>query len=385
MNMPGKSFGRIGALAAWSALVLLVSAIWIATPRDGDAGPPFSLGWARADWLIHKIVHRIADNVHDALAAPFNPSDRFFLGYLALSFLVFGALVFVLAERRGTGGSLLGFLFPKQLYRHRSARIDYAVFALNRLFSPAVLITRLWSAASIGTLVTAVLIATFGARQRVLPNGVWDAVLFTFITALVTDFGDYLSHALHHRIPLLWEFHKLHHSAEVLTPITVARVHPIEQVVGASVSTVMTGTAMGIAGYFFLEQPEPILFFGAQVVSFAFMAAGSHLRHSHIWLSWGPLLSHVVISPAQHQVHHSVKREHFDRNYGFIFALWDWLFGTLYVPRTKETLTFGLGEGEPMHTTVWRAYADPFKGAAGLVARRLTPAHGAMRNDPAAR
>ncbi|MBV8165944.1 MAG: sterol desaturase family protein, partial [Alphaproteobacteria bacterium] len=172
-----------------------------------------------------------------------------------------------------------------------------------------------------------------------------------------------------HHVPLMWQFHKLHHSAEVMTPITVARVHPVEQVFGAATSAVVVGIGTGIAGYFLLEMPQPIEFLGAQVVSVAFMAAGSHLRHSHIWLSWGRTLSHVVISPAQHQIHHSVAPEHWDRNFGFIFALWDWLFGTLYVPRARETIRFGVAGADPaLHGTVWAAYVEPFRAAAGIVA-----------------
>ena len=72
----------------------------------------------------------------------------------------------------------------------------------------------------------------------------------------------------------------------------------------------------------------PALFFGAT------------LHHSHIWLTYGRMLEHVFISPAQHQVHHSTDPQHYDRNFGTMLALWDWLFGTLYVIKGKEKITF---------------------------------------------
>ena len=380
----GQVQRRVTARGGACGLVLIVAAgLGVAHAAVGDLA--FSIGWERADWFVRKAVVRVAENVNDFIAAPLNPTDRFFLGYLVASFLVFGVVAFVRHERRTGHAGLLRFLFPPDVYLHRSARIDYAVFLINRVFTPAVLITRLWSATTIATALTGLLIATFGAHERITTSGLWSAVAITLIGASVSDFGDFLSHALHHRIPVLWEFHKLHHSAEVLTPITVSRVHPIEQVVGASIQSLITGVTLGIAGYFFLKEPEPILFFGTQAVSFAFMAAGSHLRHSHVWLSWGPVLERVVISPAQHQVHHSIAPEHLDRNYGFIFALWDWMFGTLYVPRTKEALTYGLGSGTREHATVWAAYVDPFKAAARVVGRWLAPGARGVPDDAAAR
>jgi sterol desaturase/sphingolipid hydroxylase (fatty acid hydroxylase superfamily) len=363
----------------------LIAAAGLGVAHAAAGGLALSTAWAQADWFLHKAAARVAENVNGVIAAAVKPTDRFFIGYVVASFLVFGAIAFVRHGSRAGGVGFWRFLFPPDVYRHRSARVDYAVFLINRIFTPAVLVTRLWTATAIATAITGLLIAIFGAHERVAAPGLWSAVAITLVGALVTDFGDFLSHALHHRVPLLWEFHKLHHSAEVLTPITVSRIHPVEQVVGAAVSTMVGGTALGIAGYFLLEQPAPILLFGTQAVSFAFMAAGSHLRHSHVWLSWGPVLERVVISPAQHQVHHSTALEHRDRNYGFIFALWDWMFGTLYVPRGRETLIYGLGDVRREHATVWAAYVDPLKGAARVVGRWFAPDSRGMPNDVAAR
>jgi sterol desaturase/sphingolipid hydroxylase (fatty acid hydroxylase superfamily) len=322
-------------------------------------------------WICTKVLERVGENLHDLIVSPINPADRFCLAYVA-SFLAFGAVAFALQRRgmAGTGGrGLLRFLFPKQIYLHRSARVDYAVFIANRVFTPAILITRLWTGASLAAGTTALLTFLLGASAPITLPPVWGIALFTFMSTLVFDLGDYLSHALHHRIPLLWEFHKLHHSAEVLTPITTARVHPVEQIVGALVPMPIVAVFTGIFGYWLGQRPEPLLFFGAQAVPVVFFAAGYHLRHSHVWLSWGWLINHVLISPAQHQIHHSRSPEHWDCNYGFVFAIWDWMFGTLYVPRTREVLHFGVAGEDSLHGTVWSAYVDPLRAAAHLIGR----------------
>ncbi len=98
------------------------------------------------------------------------------------------------------------------------------------------------------------------------------------------------------------------------------------------------------------------------------------MRHSHVWLSYGDLLEHLFISPAQHQIHHSRAVEHHGKNYGEVLAIWDWMFGTLYVPNGKEDLDFGLADtkGRPVsqpHETLRAALITPvqesFRAAAG--------------------
>jgi sterol desaturase/sphingolipid hydroxylase (fatty acid hydroxylase superfamily) len=85
-----------------------------------------------------------------------------------------------------------------------------------------------------------------------------------------------------------------------------------------------------------------------------------------VWFSYGPLLSKLFISPAQHQIHHSSARKHWDKNFGFIFAFWDLFFRSLYVPKEREELTFGLGEGRQediQYRSVTALYLLPFKKA----------------------
>ena len=78
----------------------------------------------------------------------------------------------------------------------------------------------------------------------------------------------------------------------------------------------------------------------------AYNLLGYNLRHSHIWLRWPGILSKVFGSPAHHQVHHSCHPDHIDRNFAFIFPLWDVLFGSFCLPADDRDLRFGLGNGE---------------------------------------
>jgi sterol desaturase/sphingolipid hydroxylase (fatty acid hydroxylase superfamily) len=318
--------------------------------------------------------------------------NRFFWVYV-LSFVAIGAWLWRGLHHGGADGrglrGLFGFLFPKAMYTHPSAIVDYKLVVTNRVLQPSGFLARtLLGSASIATVALVVqqgLVGLFGTGARVE----WTTPMlvgYTIAIALVADFSTWLVHALHHRYPLLWEFHKVHHSAEVLTPLTVFRKHPVYNLVSRVLDLAIVGPFMGVVTYLFADTPASLTLFGANFVFSIFHVLGANLRHSHIWWSFGPVLSRVFISPAQHQIHHSKDPRHYDKNYGELFALWDWLFGTLYVPgRAPETLQFGLtGEDENIHPTLRAAYLVPFANCGKILresARRLLPARERARFD----
>jgi sterol desaturase/sphingolipid hydroxylase (fatty acid hydroxylase superfamily) len=189
--------------------------------------------------------------------------------------------------------------------------------------------------------------------------------LLTLVFAAVADFSTYLVHRLHHENPVLWPFHAVHHSAEVLTPVTLYRKHPVYDVLGGLLRATLVGITTGIVVYAFFGKVGVLALGGANLVYCAFNFVGSNLRHSHIWFGYGPVLERIFISPAQHQVHHSRLPVHHDKNYGEIFALWDWMFGTLYLPRGEEKFEIGLADaaGNPLpqpHASLRSALLEPF-------------------------
>jgi sterol desaturase/sphingolipid hydroxylase (fatty acid hydroxylase superfamily) len=165
-----------------------------------------------------------------------------------------------------------------------------------------------------------------------------------------------------HKIPFLWDYHKVHHSAEVLTPITAARVHPVEEVVSSLVAGLIIGMAYALSHYLLGPAAIEFTLFQVNIFLAVFYFSAFHLRHSHVWIRFPYWLQHILVCPAQHQIHHSVERKHWDKNMGFIFAIWDWAAGTLYAPKGKEEITFGLGteeDGGKWHS-VGALYLLPF-------------------------
>ncbi len=267
---------------------------------------------------------------------------------------------------------LLGFLFPRAIYGHQSTYIDYGIYLIN-----AVLFR--WTLGIAPFVATTIALATalrldrwFGSSSDMFAWHTGSIASFTIVSVLAMDLATFIVHAAHHRIPVLWEFHKVHHTAEVLTPVTVYRKHPLYDVFAGGARGVLAGFAQGVAAHAFIGRPEFVTLFGINVVYVLFHAAGSNLRHSHIWLSFGPWLSRIFISPAQHQIHHSTAEKHWNKNFGEVLALWDWLFGSLYIPAQRETLEYGvMGAERQEHPTIWDAYLVPFVNAGALVKRGL--------------
>lgn len=305
--------------------------------------------------------------------------NRFYWLYL-LSFLVVSAWLWRRLYR-GDGGlrGFFGFLFPKAIYSHPSAQLDYKLIVANRVLEPSAFLARVVlgsaSVTAVATLVHQGLVDLSGSQGRLE----WTTpmlIAYTVAIALVADFSTWAVHALHHRLPLLWEFHKVHHSAEVLTPFTVYRKHPVYNLSSRALDLAIVGPFLGLVTWLFADAPASLTLFGANFVFSIFHVLGANLRHSHVWWSFGPVLGRVFVSPAQHQIHHSRDPRHYNKNYGELFALWDWLFGTLYLPgRSPEPLAFGLvGEDADIHPTLRAAYLVPFRNCGRILrayARRL--------------
>ena len=69
--------------------------------------------------------------------------------------------------------------------------------------------------------------------------------------------------------------------------------------------------------------------------------AAANLRHSHVYIGFG-YLEHIFISPAQHQIHHSRNKIHFDQNFGSCLSIWDKAFKSWRASANTKVSRFGL-------------------------------------------
>lgn len=314
----------------------------------------------------------IIDGATHWVLAPLLPSERIYIGYLGLSVLI-ALAVHAWYNLASTGPKPdgidqkgpLAWIFDPAVFLHPSSRQDVGWFLTNAIVTGGVL----------GQLVLTfdVLVALFHPAllswvpEPLIAEGFATKVAYTIGAVLIFDIVVFCIHTLQHRVPVLWEFHKVHHSAEVLTPLTLFRQHPVDTLFVAMVATVLGAglfaTLLALTG----TTPTAYELAGVNVLFVAFYVLGYNLRHSHVWLAYPAWLSHVFMSPAQHQIHHSSEERHWDKNMGFILSIWDWMAGSLYVPDHYEKLTYGVygGQGEPLNpfATVGAMYLQPVRRA----------------------
>ncbi|HXQ52376.1 MAG TPA: sterol desaturase family protein [Stellaceae bacterium] len=264
----------------------------------------------------------------------------------------------------------------RALWWHPSARVDYRYYLVNAVVYPLIAAPALVTGAAIAS-------GLDGAFRPILgtPHGLGEAgwamkLAFTLLFFVAYDFGRFVAHSALHDVPLLWEFHKSHHSAEVLTPFTAFRVHPVDLGVMAWGSAITTGLVTW--GFQWLGGPTITFyeFLQMHVLLWGFNLLGN-LKHWQVWISYGRVLDRWLISPAHHQLHHSAEARHFGRNRGFEIALWDRLYGTLALPRRGETFRMGLGDGtDGSWHRVWKLYFWPLWSASLRAIGRGEPVAG---------
>ena len=298
-----------------------------------------------------------------------DPGKRLFLGYL-LSALVLGLCWLVFLKRMPVKIAWKT-LFNKNVWLSHSARADYITFTLNALILRFIS-NRLLGQSAVAVLVFALLHDVFDGRALLaqeIPQWVI-ATAFTSFLFIFDDFARYLVHRLMHRLPVLWAFHKFHHSATSLNPLTVLRTHPLESVIFTLRGALVQGVSVAIFVYFFGEKVSLLMVLGANAFKFMFNLLGANLRHSEIPIRYWRWLEKVLISPAQHQIHHSIDKQHHDKNFGVTFAFWDVIFNSHCHSSKNQKLRYGLSDSSEtiQHPhSLKNLYWGPFKETYDIV------------------
>ncbi len=274
-----------------------------------------------------------------------SPGSPYSIGALAIVFGI--AVAATLSARRNKRSVplrvLLRALFPKRLVRSPSGRADIAWSVFNALLASMLFGWAIFSSTVVETHLRALLIAGFGAREfTALPLPLCMAGM-TVVAYVAYEFAYWLDHCLKHKIPFLWAFHKVHHSAESLSPLTNFRVHPVDSIIFYNIVALLVGTSEAFVNFAFGRSVPLFAISGTNLLLLATEIGLTQLQHSHVWICFTGPLGRLLLSPAHHQIHHSTDRRHFDRNFGSTLAIWDRMFGTLHMPsKRREKLRFGL-------------------------------------------
>ena len=311
------------------------------------------------DFLLTKGEH--------ALAKAFAPATTFGAPSLAFSLLLAAAFLYW-RHRRRRGRASLALVFralaAKRVFLSRSTMADLGYLLFNTTALGLVIGWGLCSGALVERFVGRSLDGALGVNAATAPN-FWPCAFVTLALYLTYEFAFWFDHYLKHNVPFLWETHKTHHMAEVLTPITQFRVHPLDSLVFANVLALCEGSVGGLLDHAFGGTVPVFAVDGKNVALVVFVFTTQHLQHSEIWIPFRGWLGRLFISPAHHQLHHSTDPAHFNANLGASLAVFDWLFGTLSVPGDRPAkLSFGVeGEGvdpQALHTLAVRPFVRTF-------------------------
>ena len=148
----------------------------------------------------------------------------------------------------------------------------------------------------------------------------WPLWLQALVVIVAMDFVQWGTHRLLHRVSWLWTFHKVHHSVVdgEMDFLVSFRFHWVEVIVYKT------------------TQYLPLSFFGFSTMAVFLQAVVGtlvgHLNHSNLDYNLGPL-RYVFNSSRMHLWHHDYDVEDGRvKNFGIVFSVWDWLFGTAYLP-----------------------------------------------------
>ena len=266
-----------------------------------------------------------------------DPNKRLFWIYIISSIVL--AIVYFYIGKKNTR-----VIMSSKLWLHPSAKLDYYYFFLSYFINIFLLVPFIVSAKTIAFSTNKFLFLHFDYFDNTIFTYSQIVFLYTITLFLVSDFTRYWLHRFLHTIPILWEFHKVHHSAKVLTPITFYRVHPVENFLFGLRYSLSIGFVTGIFIYFFGAMIDIYTVVGVNVFLFAFSIFGANLRHSHVPFSYFAFIEKWLMSPKQHQIHHS--RKHFDKNYGGFVSIWDRMFGSLQLSNEVPILKFGLRKNQ---------------------------------------
>ena len=305
--------------------------------------------------LIQEAYNLLEEIISLSLSYFVNTEKRIHILYLVSSII----LAYYVYKKSSIKSSFLKYIFPKKVWASKSAFIDYSLFCFNSLVKIVFIGPYIIIGFYIAFYTNEFLLGMFGFTN--FSMGVTDTIiLYTIAITLVSDFFSYFTHFLMHRIPLLWEFHKVHHSAKTLNPITQYRIHPIELIFNNIRSILIFGLITGLFDFLSDHQVDKVMFLGANAFTFIFFFFGANLRHSHVKLKYPNLLEHIFISPFQHQIHHSVNPVHFNKNMGSKLAIWDYFFGTLVLSKDTSRVSFGIPKDTLNYNSFLSNLINPF-------------------------
>jgi sterol desaturase/sphingolipid hydroxylase (fatty acid hydroxylase superfamily) len=174
--------------------------------------------------------------------------------------------------------------------------------------------------------------------------------LFPLSALFVTDFFYYWMHRLQHFSPVLWREHSVHHSIRELNNFNHYHhcLDPFLQLIFIFLPTTLL-----------LQVSAP------EIIGLSFVyRVINDLIHANSRLPYGPF-KYILCEPRYHRIHHSIEKQHWDRNFAGAFPVWDIIFRTAYFPSRDEYPQTGLADQDEPRT-IGGYFLAPFRSSGVL-------------------
>jgi sterol desaturase/sphingolipid hydroxylase (fatty acid hydroxylase superfamily) len=177
----------------------------------------------------------------------------------------------------------------------------------------------------------------------------WPVWAHLLIGLVVRDFVQWWTHRLLHRVPFLWEFHKVHHSVKQMGFAAHLRYHWMENVVYRTIEYLpLALLGIGLRDFFVIH---------------IFTLAIGHFNHSNFKLNLG-FLKYIFNNPQMHIWHHAhdlPEERKFGVNFGITFSVWDYIFKTNYIPHDGKDIELGFPQDKSFPKSFIRQLSVGFK------------------------
>jgi len=254
--------------------------------------------------------------------------DWFLLNLLLL------AVVFVPLER-------LAPLRPAQIIFRPGWQTDLGYFAVSHLAVQVLVLL---------TLAPAVVVFGWAVRPAVQAAVAAQPLVLQLVEiVVVADLAEYAVHRLFHRVPFLWRFHRIHHSAVAMDWLAGSRLHLVDIVLTRGLSFVPL---------YLLGFAPPALYAYLMFVSFHAVFIHANVRWRLRPLEW------LVVTPRFHHWHHALEADAVDKNFAVHLPVIDRLFGTAYFPAERWPAAYGDG-GPPVPEGWLRQLVLPLRASRG--------------------
>jgi sterol desaturase/sphingolipid hydroxylase (fatty acid hydroxylase superfamily) len=182
--------------------------------------------------------------------------------------------------------------------------------------------------------------------ERIVPNwkkdGLVGGILATIIYAFIGDFFQYWTHRLEHSIPLLWSFHRIHHSDANMNASTSLRQSLGGVLIGFFLAYIPTSIICGV---------NMVPYLGSLIL----FSGWGYFNHANFRLPLGPF-TYIISGPQWHRLHHGKDIQHHNSNYSAFFPVFDLIFGTLQIPKKDQWVETGIHGDESPRTPFAQAY-----------------------------